>query len=64
MQKIMSNQKNFRVYTSQYPIGVQLGGAHKKPLAVEACMIVGMGFLNKHFVTLCGPLGRVENCMI
>lgn len=44
MQKIMSNKKSFRVYTSQDPIGVQLGGALKNPLAVGAGMIAGMGF--------------------
>lgn len=44
LQKIMSNKENFRVYTSQDPIGVQLGGALKNPLAVGAGMIAGMGF--------------------
>lgn len=44
MQKILSNKQSFRVYTSQDPIGVQLGGALKNPLAVGAGMIAGMGF--------------------
>ena len=44
LQKLLSNQKSFRVYTSQDPIGVQLGGALKNPLAVGAGMIAGMGF--------------------
>jgi glycerol-3-phosphate dehydrogenase (NAD+) len=44
MQKILSNKSSFRVYTSQDPIGVQLGGALKNPLAVGAGMIAGMGF--------------------
>ena len=44
VQKIMSNQQSFRVYTSQDPIGVQLGGALKNPLAVGAGMISGMGY--------------------
>ena len=44
MQKLLSNKKSFRVYTSQDPIGVQLGGALKNPLAVGAGMIAGMGF--------------------
>jgi glycerol-3-phosphate dehydrogenase (NAD+) len=44
IQKLLSNQTSFRVYTSQDPIGVQLGGALKNPLAVGAGMIAGMGF--------------------
>jgi len=44
VQRIMSNMRNFRVYTSQDPIGVQLGGALKNPLAVGAGMLTGMGF--------------------
>lgn len=44
MQRILSNKQSFRVYTSQDPIGVQLGGALKNPLAVGAGMIAGMGF--------------------
>lgn len=44
MQKILSNASNIRVYTSQDPVGVQLGGALKNPLAVGAGMITGMGF--------------------
>jgi glycerol-3-phosphate dehydrogenase (NAD+) len=44
MQKILSNKESFRVYTSQDPIGVQLGGALKNPLAVGAGMICGLGF--------------------
>lgn len=44
VQKLLSNASSFRVYTSQDPIGVQLGGALKNPLAVGAGMIAGMGF--------------------
>ncbi|CAB9523004.1 Probable glycerol-3-phosphate dehydrogenase 2 [NAD(P)+] [Seminavis robusta] len=44
LQRIMSNGKTFRVYTSQDPIGVQLGGALKNPLAVGAGMIAGLGY--------------------
>lgn len=44
IQRIMSNDKNFRVYTSHDPIGVQLCGALKNPLAVGAGMIAGLGF--------------------
>jgi glycerol-3-phosphate dehydrogenase (NAD+) len=44
MQNLLSNKQSFRVYTSQDPIGVQLGGALKNPLAVGAGMIAGMGF--------------------
>ena len=44
LQRIMSNDKHFRVYTSDDPIGVQLGGALKNPLAVGAGMIAGLGF--------------------
>jgi glycerol-3-phosphate dehydrogenase (NAD+) len=44
LQKILSNTTFFRVYTSADPIGVQLGGALKNPLAVGAGMITGMGF--------------------
>jgi len=44
VQRILSNEKSFRVYTSQDPVGVQLGGALKNPLAVGAGMIAGMGF--------------------
>lgn len=44
LQQIMSNDENFRVYTSDDPIGVQLGGALKNPLAVGAGMIAGLGF--------------------
>jgi glycerol-3-phosphate dehydrogenase len=44
VQRIMSNGKTFRVYTSQDPIGVQLGGALKNPLAVGAGMIAGIGY--------------------
>jgi glycerol-3-phosphate dehydrogenase (NAD+) len=42
VQRAMSN-KNFRVYTSQDVIGVELGGALKNPLAIGAGMIEGMG---------------------
>eukprot|EP00536_Pseudo-nitzschia_multiseries_P011563 jgi/Psemu1/206208/e_gw1.402.29.1 len=44
MQRVMSNDTHFRVYTSDDPIGVQLGGALKNPLAVGAGMIAGLGF--------------------
>jgi len=44
VQRIMSDGKTFRVYTSQDPIGVQLGGALKNPLAVGAGMIAGLGY--------------------
>ena len=44
LQRIMSNGESFRVYTSHDPIGVQLGGALKNPLAVGAGMIAGLGF--------------------
>lgn len=44
IQRLMSNGKHFRVYTSNDPIGVQLGGALKNPLAVGAGMIAGLGF--------------------
>jgi len=44
IQRIMSNGETFRVYTSHDPIGVQLGGALKNPLAVGAGMIAGLGF--------------------
>lgn len=44
VQKIFSNEKNFRVYVSQDVVGVQLGGALKNPLAVGAGLIAGMGF--------------------
>lgn len=43
VQKILSNFKTLRVYTSQDVIGVQLGGALKNPLAVGAGMISGLG---------------------
>jgi len=44
LQKIMSNSESFRVYASQDPIGVQLAGALKNPLAVGAGMIAGLGY--------------------
>lgn len=44
VQKILSNKQSFRVYASQDPIGVQLGGALKNPLAVGAGMIAGLGY--------------------
>lgn len=44
IQRIMSNFRTLRVFTSDDPVGVQLGGALKNPLAVGAGMIVGMGF--------------------
>eukprot|EP00804_Cyclotella_cryptica_P011514 CCRYP_019877-RA/>CCRYP_019877-RA protein AED:0.03 eAED:0.03 QI:297/1/1/1/1/1/2/364/372 len=43
MQRIMSNFRTLRVFTSDDPVGVQLGGALKNPLAVGAGMISGMG---------------------
>jgi len=42
IQRAMSN-KNFRCYTSQDVIGVELGGALKNPLAIGAGMIEGLG---------------------
>ena len=44
IQKMMSNFKTMRVFTSSDPVGVQLGGALKNPLAVGAGMISGMGY--------------------
>lgn len=44
LQRIMSDGKSFRVYTSQDPIGVQLAGALKNPLAVGAGMLAGLGY--------------------
>mmetsp|Transcript_22326 Transcript_22326/g.46935 ORF Transcript_22326/g.46935 Transcript_22326/m.46935 type:complete len:428 (-) Transcript_22326:131-1414(-) len=44
IQKMMSNFKTIRVFTSNDPVGVQLGGALKNPLAVGAGMIEAMGF--------------------
>jgi len=41
-QRLLSNI-NFRVYTTQDVIGVQLGGSLKNPLAIGAGMIEGMG---------------------
>ncbi|KAL3784270.1 hypothetical protein ACHAWO_001226 [Cyclotella atomus] len=43
IQRIMNNFKTLRVFTSDDPVGVQLGGALKNPLAVGAGMISGMG---------------------
>lgn len=43
IQRIMSNFRTLRVFTSDDPVGVQLGGALKNPLAVGAGMISGMG---------------------
>lgn len=44
IQRMMSNFKSIRVFTSDDPVGVQLGGALKNPLAVGAGMVAGMGF--------------------
>mmetsp|Transcript_12817 Transcript_12817/g.18390 ORF Transcript_12817/g.18390 Transcript_12817/m.18390 type:complete len:430 (+) Transcript_12817:175-1464(+) len=44
IQRVMSNFKTIRVFTSDDPVGVQLGGALKNPLAVGAGMVAGMGF--------------------
>mmetsp|Transcript_10467 Transcript_10467/g.17792 ORF Transcript_10467/g.17792 Transcript_10467/m.17792 type:complete len:428 (-) Transcript_10467:1814-3097(-) len=44
IQRMMSNFKTIRVFTSDDPVGVQLGGALKNPLAVGAGMVAGMGF--------------------
>eukprot|EP00581_Thalassiosira_minuscula_P007496 CAMPEP_0183710090 /NCGR_PEP_ID=MMETSP0737-20130205/5943_1 /TAXON_ID=385413 /ORGANISM="Thalassiosira miniscula, Strain CCMP1093" /LENGTH=756 /DNA_ID=CAMNT_0025938313 /DNA_START=74 /DNA_END=2344 /DNA_ORIENTATION=+ len=44
MQQIMRNSKTVRVSTSDDPVGVQLGGALKNPLAIGAGMLSGMGF--------------------
>lgn len=42
IQRALSNN-NFRCYTSQDMIGVELGGALKNPLAIGAGMIEGLG---------------------
>ena len=44
VQKMLSNFKTIRVFISDDPIGVQLGGALKNPLAVGAGMVSAMGF--------------------
>lgn len=44
VQQMLSNFKTVRVFTSNDPVGVQLGGALKNPLAVGAGMVSGMGF--------------------
>ncbi|EJK77821.1 hypothetical protein THAOC_00321 [Thalassiosira oceanica] len=44
VQQLMSNFRTVRVFVSDDPIGVQLGGALKNPLAVGAGMISGLGF--------------------
>eukprot|EP00571_Detonula_confervacea_P006119 CAMPEP_0172314948 /NCGR_PEP_ID=MMETSP1058-20130122/23631_1 /TAXON_ID=83371 /ORGANISM="Detonula confervacea, Strain CCMP 353" /LENGTH=322 /DNA_ID=CAMNT_0013028909 /DNA_START=269 /DNA_END=1237 /DNA_ORIENTATION=- len=44
IQRLLSNFKTVRVFTSDDPVGVQLGGALKNPLAVGAGMVAGMGF--------------------
>eukprot|EP00970_Alexandrium_tamarense_P018808 scaffold13499_cov207-Alexandrium_tamarense.AAC.8 len=44
IQNLMSNFKTLRVFTCDDPVGVQLGGALKNPLAVGAGMISGLGF--------------------
>ena len=44
VQKMLSNFKTVRVFVSDDPIGVQLGGALKNPLAVGAGMVSAMGF--------------------
>jgi glycerol-3-phosphate dehydrogenase (NAD+) len=44
VQKMLSNFKTIRVFVSDDPIGVQLGGALKNPLAVGAGMVSAMGF--------------------
>ena len=40
----MLSSNNFRIFTSQDVIGVELGGALKNPLAIGAGMIEGLGF--------------------
>jgi glycerol-3-phosphate dehydrogenase (NAD+) len=49
----MSNTTFFHVYTSADPIGVQLGGALKNPLAVGAGVIMGMGFGTNDTLAAC-----------
>lgn len=44
VQRMLNNFRTIRVFTSNDPVGVQLGGALKNPLAVGAGMISGMGF--------------------
>ncbi|KAL7530791.1 hypothetical protein ACHAXR_003678 [Thalassiosira sp. AJA248-18] len=44
VKQMLSNFKTVRVFTSDDPVGVQLGGALKNPLAVGAGMVSGMGF--------------------
>jgi glycerol-3-phosphate dehydrogenase (NAD+) len=44
VQKMLSNFKTIRVFVSDDPIGVQLGGALKNPLAVGAGMVSAMGY--------------------
>jgi len=44
IQRLLSNKSSLRIYTSQDPVGLQLGGALKNPLAVGAGMVSGMGF--------------------
>lgn len=44
VQKLLNNSSSIRIHTSNDPVGVQLGGALKNPLAVGAGMISGMGF--------------------
>ena len=44
VQRMLSNFKTIRVFTCEDPVGVQLGGALKNPLAVGAGMVTGMGF--------------------
>ncbi len=63
LQQIMSNTTFFHVYTSADPIGVQLGGALKNPLAVGAGMITGMGFALVPIRSQHVSLEPVESCV-
>jgi len=58
---MMSNGESFRVYTSDDPIGVQLGGALKNPLALGAGMIAGLG-LGTNTLSACVTRASRELC--
>jgi glycerol-3-phosphate dehydrogenase len=55
---MLSNFKTIRVFISDDPIGVQLGGALKNPLAVGAGMVSAMGFGTN---TLSAAVTRASN---
>jgi len=67
VQRALSNP-NFRIYSSQDLVGVELGGALKNPLAIGAGMIEGAGFgintmaayltrASRELQLLCGGMG-------